>query len=160
MIEAVLSSIAIVVSVMVAVFVILRKPQKGDTGPMGPMGPKGDMGLPGRDGAAWVFRHNPDTDEYEVGYLIRTVSTDYEYSDVFYIVRKYKNERDAMKRVSYLNGGNMSRCNSCKYYNCAFNCKDCPMFQQPGEEDYPYNCYCVAHCCDNCKYYEVDNEEH
>lgn len=19
---------------------------------------------------------------------------------------------------------------------------------------------CVAHCCDNCKYYEVDNEEH
>ena len=99
MIEVVLSSIAIVVSVMVAVFVILRKPQKGDTGPMGPMGPKGDMG------AAWVFRHNPDTDEYEVGYLIRTVSTDYEYSDVFYIVRKYKNERDAMKRVSYLNGG-------------------------------------------------------
>ena len=99
MIEVVLSSIAIVVSVMVAVFVILRKPQKGDTGPMGP------MGLPGRDGAAWVFRHNPDTDEYEVGYLIRTVSTDYEYSDVFYIVRKYKNERDAMKRVSYLNGG-------------------------------------------------------
>lgn len=85
MIEVVLSSIAIVVSVMVAVFVILRKPQKGDTGPMGPMGPKGDMGLPGRDGAAWVFRHNPDTDEYEVGYLIRTVSTDYEYSDVFYI---------------------------------------------------------------------------
>lgn len=54
----------------------------------------------------------------------------------------------------------MSRCNSCKYYNCDFNCKDCPMFQQPGEEDYPYNCYCVAHCCDNCKYYEVDNEEH
>lgn len=102
MIEVVLSSIAIVVSVMVAVFVILRKPQKGDTGPMGP---KGDMGLPGRDDAAWVFRHNPDTDEYEVGYLIRTVSTDYEYSDVFYIVRKYKNERDAMKRVSYLNGG-------------------------------------------------------
>lgn len=101
MIEVVLSSIAIVVSVMVAVFVILRKPQKGDTGPMGPMGPKGDMGLPGRDGAAWVFRHNPDTDEYEVGYLIRTLT----YSDVFYIVRKYKNERDAMKRVSYLNGG-------------------------------------------------------
>ena len=53
MIEVVLSSIAIVVSVMVAVFVIVRKPQKGDTGPMGPMGPKGDMGLPGRDGAAW-----------------------------------------------------------------------------------------------------------
>lgn len=105
MIEVVLSSIAIVVSVMVAVFVIVRKPQKGDTGPMGPMGPKGDIGLPGRDGAAWVFRHNPDTDEYEVGYLIRTVSTDYEYSDVFYTVRKYKNERDAMKRVSYLNGG-------------------------------------------------------
>lgn len=49
--------------------------------------------------------YNPDTDEYEVGYLIRTVSTDYEYSDVFYIVRKYKNERDAMKRVNYLNGG-------------------------------------------------------
>lgn len=48
---------------------------------------------------------------------------------------------------------------NCKYYNCDFNCKDCPMFQQPGEE-YPYNCYCVAHCCDNCKYYEVDNEEH
>ena len=93
MIEVVLSSIAIVVSVMVVVFVIVRKPQKGD------------MGLPGRDGAAWVFRHNPDTDEYEVGYLIRTVSTDYEYSDVFYTVRKYKNERDAMKRVSYLNGG-------------------------------------------------------
>lgn len=51
------------------------------------------------------IRFYPDTDEYEVGYLIRTVSTDYEYSDVFYIVRKYKNERDAMKRVSYLNGG-------------------------------------------------------
>ena len=105
MIEVVLSAVAIVVSVMVAVFVIVRKPQKGEPGPRGPQGPKGDMGLPGRDGAAWVFRHNPDTDEYEVGYLIRTVSTDYEYSDVFYIVRKYKNERDAMKRVSYLNGG-------------------------------------------------------
>lgn len=108
MIEVVLSAVAIVVSVMVAVFVIVRKPQKGEPGPrgpMGPMGPKGDMGLPGKDGTAWVFRHNPDTNEYEVGYLIRTVSTDYEYSDVFYIVKRYKNERDAIKRVNYLSGG-------------------------------------------------------
>ena len=99
MIEVVLSAVAIVVSVMV------RRPQKGEPGPRGPQGPKGDTGFPGKDGTAWVFRHNPDTNEFEVGYLIRTVSTDYEYSDVFYIVRKYKNERDAMKRVNYLNGG-------------------------------------------------------
>lgn len=39
-------------------------------------------------------------------------------------------------------------------------CKDCKMFQTPGDEDYPYNCYCVGHPCDDCKYYEVDNEEH
>nr|DAY14465.1 MAG TPA: hypothetical protein [Caudoviricetes sp.] len=38
--------------------------------------------------------------------------------------------------------------------------KDCPMFQPAGEDDYPYNCYCVAHCCDDCKYYEVSDEEH
>ena len=99
MIEVVLSAVAIVVSVMVAIFLIVRRPQKGEPGP------KGDTGFPGKDGTAWVFRHNPDTNEFEVGYLIRTVSTDYEYSDVFYIVRKYKNERDAMKRVNYLNGG-------------------------------------------------------
>lgn len=48
----------------------------------------------------------------------------------------------------------------CKYYHCDFNCKDCKMFQTPGDEDYPYNCYCVGHPCDDCKYYEVDNEEH
>lgn len=49
---------------------------------------------------------------------------------------------------------------NCKYYKCDYNCKDCPMFQPAGEDDYPYNCYCVAHCCDDCKYYEVSDEEH
>lgn len=32
---------------------------------------------------------------------------------------------------------------NCKYYECDYNCKDCPMFQPAGEDDYPYKCpYC------------------
>lgn len=95
MLEIILSVVAVVLSVMCSVYVIVKRPAKGE---------KGD---PGEDGKCWVYRINNGV--FEVGYYLCTIDTtidDYS-NDVFYVVKRYSREQDAAKRVNYLNGGQM-----------------------------------------------------
>lgn len=105
MLEIILSAIAIVLSVMCSVYVIVKRPAKGEKGDPGERGPCGPMGMAGEDDKCWVYRINHDM--FEVGYYLHTIDTtidDYS-NDVFYVVKRYSCEQDAAKRVNYLNGG-------------------------------------------------------
>lgn len=105
MLEIILSAVAIVLSVMCSVYVIVKRPAKGEKGDPGERGPCGPMGMAGENGKCWVYRINNDM--FEVGYYLRTIDTtidDYS-NDVFYVVKRYSHEQDAAKRVNYLNGG-------------------------------------------------------
>lgn len=105
MLEIILSAVAIVLSVMCSVYVIVKRPAKGEKGDPGERGPCGPMGMAGEDGKCWVYRINHDM--FEVGYYLHTIDiTIDDYSnDVFYVAKRYSREQDAAKRVNYLNGG-------------------------------------------------------
>lgn len=105
MLEIILSAVAVVLSVMCSVYVIVKRPAKGEKGDSGEQGPCGPMGMAGKDGKCWVYRINNDM--FEVGYYLRVIDIaidDYN-NDVFYVVKRYSREQDAAKRVNYLNGG-------------------------------------------------------
>lgn len=102
MIEIVLSAIAIVLSVMCSVFVIVRKPMKGDKGDPGPQGLTGPMGMRGEDGRCWVYKQQDSV--YLVGYYLYNSALSDE-NTTFITVKMYSRESDAAKRVHYLNGG-------------------------------------------------------
>lgn len=104
MLEIILSAAAIVLSVMCSVYVIVKRPAKGDKGGPGERGPCGPMGMAGEDGKCWVYRINNNM--FEVGYYLCTIDvTIDDYNNVFYVVKRYSREQDAAKRVNYLNGG-------------------------------------------------------
>lgn len=89
MLEIILSAVAIVLSVMCSVYVIVKRPAKGEKGDRGERGPCGPMGMAGEDGKCWVYRINNDM--FEVGYYLCTIDTaidDYS-NDVFYVVKRY-----------------------------------------------------------------------
>lgn len=103
MLEIILSAAAIVLSVMCSVYVIVKRPAKGDKGDPGERGPCGPMGMVGEDGKCWVYRIN---NMFEVGYYLHTIDTTIDdYNNVFYVVKRYSREQDAAKCVNYLNGG-------------------------------------------------------
>lgn len=106
MIEVVMSAVAIVVSVMTAVFVIVRKPKQGERSEQGPQGLIGPMGMRGADGKCWVYRQGSG-ETYDVGYYLPVIYTDNcdDNCTTFYVVKTYKREQDAAARVHYLNGG-------------------------------------------------------
>lgn len=70
MLEIILSAVAIVLSVMCSVYVIVKRPAKGEKGDPGKRGPCGPMDMAGKDGTCWVYRINHDM--FEVGYYLRT----------------------------------------------------------------------------------------
>jgi hypothetical protein len=50
MLEIILSAVAIVLSVMCSVYVIVKRPAKGEKGDPGERGPCGPMGMAGENG--------------------------------------------------------------------------------------------------------------
>lgn len=102
MIEIALSAVAIVLSVMCTVFVIVRKPMKGEKGDPGMTGPIGPMGMRGQDGKCWVYK--PADGRYLVGYYLYNSALPDE-NIPFIVVNEYVREQDAARRVHYLNGG-------------------------------------------------------
>lgn len=102
MIEIVLLAVAIVLSVMCTVFVIVRKPMKGEKGDPGMTGPMGPMGMCGQDGKCWVYKERDSV--YLVGYYLYNSALSDE-NTTFITVKMYTREQDAARRVHYLNGG-------------------------------------------------------